>query len=201
MNEAVKRIIDTVESGEKRRFFFVNPDCFNQTFDDQEYLDILKNTPDIFPDGIGVKIACKMLKTPMLENVNGTDMLPFLCEAASKKRKSIFLLGGRPGIAERTKNNLLVRYAKLKIAGTWQGYFDHEFQSEMVINAINNSGADILLVAFGVPLQEKWIYEHFDEINCKAQLGVGGLFDFYSNKFQNFYAPIKSFRLFFIQFS
>ena len=108
MNEAVKRIIDTVESGEKRRFFFVNPDCFNQTFDDQEYLDILKNTPDIFPDGIGVKIACKMLKTPMLENVNGTDMLPFLCEAASKKRKSIFLLGGRPGIAERTKNNLLV---------------------------------------------------------------------------------------------
>ena len=42
----------------------------------------------------------------------------------------------------------------LKIAGTQNGYFDSD---EVVIESVNRSGADILLVAMGVPLQEKWL--------------------------------------------
>jgi N-acetylglucosaminyldiphosphoundecaprenol N-acetyl-beta-D-mannosaminyltransferase len=181
MGEAIKIIQRAINSQTKKRFFFVNPDCFNRTFKDQEYLEILQQTPDIFPDGIGVKIACKMIRSPILENVNGTDMLPFLCEAAVQNRLTIYLLGGQPGIAERMRNNLLVKYSRLKIVGFQHGFFNHETDSKKVIDSINRSHADILMVAFGVPTQEKWISQHFDEIKCNAILGVGGLFDFYSN--------------------
>ncbi len=180
MSEAVKIILRTINSHAKKQFFFVNPDCFNKTFNDKEYLEILQNTPDIFPDGIGVKIACKMINSPMVENVNGTDMLPFICELAVQHRLTIYLLGGKPGIAERMRNNLLIKYSRLQIVGFQHGYFDHEKDSAKVIDSINRSHADILMVVFGVPMQEKWIARHFNQIKCRAIMGVGGLFDFYS---------------------
>ncbi|MFA7056205.1 MAG: WecB/TagA/CpsF family glycosyltransferase [Candidatus Cloacimonadales bacterium] len=180
MKKAIEIIDKTIKSKNKNKFFFVNPDCMNKLYKDKEYFAIMQRADYIFPDGIGISIACNILKTPLLENVNGTDMLPYLCELSEKREYKIFLFGAKPGIAEKMKMSLEEKYPNLKIVGTQSGYFDWDKDTSPIIDKINASEADILLVAFGVPLQEKWIDENFERLNPQVQMGVGGLFDFYS---------------------
>jgi N-acetylglucosaminyldiphosphoundecaprenol N-acetyl-beta-D-mannosaminyltransferase len=182
MTEAIDIIDNSVSKKEKSSFFFVNPDCFNKTFKDEAYLKVLKGADYIFPDGIGITIACKMIKNPLKENINGTDMFPLLCERAVKKDYSIYLLGAEPGIAEIVKENTEKKYPGIRIVGFRDGYFDHDQETGPIISRINKLQPDILLVAFGAPAQEKWISRHKAKIQAYAILGVGGLFDFYSGK-------------------
>ncbi len=180
MAEAVERIAGHIVRQEKKKIFFVNPDCFNKTFSDKGYFELLHKADYIFPDGIGVHLACKMIDNPLKENINGTDMLPFLCRMALQRGFSFYLVGGKPGIAAGMKAKLEKDYPGIRIAGEQHGYFDREKDSAAVLSKINEQQPDILLVAFGVPVQETWIEDNFGKINCRIAMGVGGLFDFYS---------------------
>jgi len=136
------------------------------------------------PDGIGVNIACKIIGEPLRENVNGTDMLPFLCQMCESNSRSIYLLGGGELVAQTMRDKLCQKYENLSIVGARDGFFDRETETDSVIEDINLSGADVLLVAFGAPLQEKWIARNRDKLHCNVLMGVGGLFDFYSERTQ-----------------
>jgi N-acetylglucosaminyldiphosphoundecaprenol N-acetyl-beta-D-mannosaminyltransferase len=179
MVEAVTLIGANLAQKKQCTIFFANPDCFNKMISDRDYFNILKTGDYIFPDGIGLVIAGKMLQTPLKENINGTDMLPYICRMAASTGHSIYLLGGKPGIAEQAGQKISATYG-VPLAGTAHGYFDHQTESDAVIEAINNSGAAILLVGFGAPLQEKWISNHRHQLKAEVLMGVGGLFDFYS---------------------
>jgi N-acetylglucosaminyldiphosphoundecaprenol N-acetyl-beta-D-mannosaminyltransferase len=78
------------------------------------------------------------------------------------------------------KRNLEDKYPGLNIVGEQNGYFNRETEQAAVIERINELDPDILLVAFGVPIQEQWIENNFGKLNCRVVMGVGGLFDFYS---------------------
>lgn len=179
MSKAVDHIRTSVKHDQHEAIFFVNPDCLNKSFSDPAYREILQDAEQIFPDGIGLAIAAKILGSPLKENINGTDMLPFLCEMAAVANYSLFLLGAKPGVAETVAENLQSRF-QVTIAGTHHGYFNHEKESTTIVEKINKSEADIVLVAFGAPRQEKWITNHKQELKPNILLGVGGLFDFYS---------------------
>ena len=103
-----------------------------------------------------------------------------ICQYSVERGRKLFLLGAKPGVTEQMKDNLIRKNPDLQITDTQHGYFDWTKESQQIIEKINQSGADILLVAFGAPLQEKWINKYFDQINCSVQMGVGGLFDFFS---------------------
>jgi len=179
MGEAISLIDKLVKAEQKKKIFFVNPDCLNKIFKDIGYYKILRRADYIFPDGIGINIAAKMLHNPLLENLNGTDMLPFLCENAVNNGSRIFLLGAKPGIAKKAKQNLEKKFRGLQISGSEDGYFKPEQLAE-VIKKINSAKTDILLVALGVPRQEKWIEQNLPKLDIKLAMGVGGLLDFYS---------------------
>lgn len=179
MQEAIAMMRDSVRSARQAVIFFVNPDCMNKMVSDADYRKALGTADHILPDGIGLVIAGKMLGTPLRENINGTDMLPWLCAMAAEERQSIFLLGGKPGVAEQAAESIEASHG-VSIAGTFHGYFDRDKESSKVIDAINASGATLLLVAFGAPLQEQWIARHRSELMPTILMGVGGLFDFYS---------------------
>ncbi|NTW53605.1 MAG: WecB/TagA/CpsF family glycosyltransferase [Chlorobaculum sp.] len=183
MHEAVRMIYQALEQKRQSAIFFVNPDCMNQSVTDHDYRKALMAADHILPDGIGLVIAGKMLGTPLRENINGTDMLPFLSTMAADEKYSIFLLGGKPKVAEMAADTIAQNYG-VTIAGAMHGYFDRETESAKVIEEINNSKASILLVAFGAPLQEKWIVRHRAELRPTILMGVGGLFDFYSGNIQ-----------------
>lgn len=177
---AVEIIDQALVARSPTRVYFVNADCLNTSIRDKKYRDILNEAEYVFGDGFGVRIASRMIGTPIVDNVNGTDMLPLLCELCSRKGHSLYLLGAKPGIGAKAKERLEAQYDGLDIRGSRDGYFDIESQSDEIIDDINDSQADILLVAFGAPLQEKWIYAHHQHLNCPVKIGVGGLFDFYS---------------------
>jgi N-acetylglucosaminyldiphosphoundecaprenol N-acetyl-beta-D-mannosaminyltransferase len=181
MREAIELLEQSIRADKSTAVFYVNPDCLNKIFSDQEYFRILKQGDLVLPDGIGLTIAGNMLQTPLKENVNGTDMLPFLCEMAAREDYSLFLLGGRPGVADTMAEKLQTTYG-VTVAGTAHGYFDRETENEQICRRINASGARILLVAFGAPLQEKWIHANRAQLQANVLMGVGGLFDFYSGK-------------------
>jgi N-acetylglucosaminyldiphosphoundecaprenol N-acetyl-beta-D-mannosaminyltransferase len=183
MRQAIEMIRQTIEERRQSAIFFVNPDCMNKSVTDREYREALVAADHILPDGIGLVIAGKMLGTPLRENINGTDMLPFLCEMAAGAKRSIYLLGGKPGVAEKAGDAIAQKFA-VTIAGVMHGYFDHKTESAKVIEAINRSNASILLVAFGAPLQEQWIVRHREDLRPAILMGVGGLFDFFSGNIQ-----------------
>jgi N-acetylglucosaminyldiphosphoundecaprenol N-acetyl-beta-D-mannosaminyltransferase len=187
MAQAVDWIVDRATGNHKTLVTFVNPDCLNTAYCDDEYKAILHDADAVLPDGIGIKVACRMRGIELLENVNGTDLFPFLCERAAATDLSMFLLGAQPGVADRVKQEMQDRYPNLRIVGTQHGYFCMGEEPD-VIDRINQSGADLLLVAMGAPNQEKWLHRRRRHLNSKVCIGVGGLFDFYSGRVRR--API-----------
>jgi N-acetylglucosaminyldiphosphoundecaprenol N-acetyl-beta-D-mannosaminyltransferase len=187
MAEASAKIISMVQNSTSSQISFVNADCVNIAFTDPLYKGILTSSQLVLADGIGIRIAGAILNQNVRENINGTDMLPFLCAAAEQAGVSFYLLGGRPGVPEGAAAWIAQRYPQLKVAGCRNGYFSGEEEPE-VVQAVKSSGADILLVALGAPRQEKWIAAHKDQLGAKICIGVGGLLDFYSGRISR--APV-----------
>lgn len=169
-------------SGQEKVAFFVNAHSVNLSSKSKNFYQSLLQASHLFADGSGMRLAAISKNIRLKANLNGTDMLPPLCEQAQKNNKSVFLLGGKQGIAEKTASNLIKKYPKLNIVGTEHGYFEHsnEEQNNQLIEKINKSGANILLVGFGSPMQENWCLQYADMLNCQRILAVGGLFDYFS---------------------
>ncbi len=179
MDDAV-RWIEGVLSGpaaSAKQACFINADCLNKAYRNAEYRALLNRSDMVWPDGVGVAMAARHFHNPAAGNVNGTDMLPLLC----RKGWSLYLFGGAPGVAEKAAEKLRAQFPGCRIAGFHDGFFKPGKKSE-IIREINSSGAQILLVAFGVPKQEFWIAENRSALTCRLAVGVGGLLDFASGR-------------------
>lgn len=182
MDAAISLISKLSVSKGKSKIFFVNTDCLNQAASNPQYFSALRQGDYVFGDGTGVRWASKWQKTPIVDNVNGTDMLPLLCTLCQNKDLKLFLLGGAAGVAETMKAELQKVYPRLNVVGTKDGFFNHETESLDVVREINEKSPHILLVAFGAPRQELWIDRYFSDLEVPVIIGVGGLFDFFSGR-------------------
>jgi N-acetylglucosaminyldiphosphoundecaprenol N-acetyl-beta-D-mannosaminyltransferase len=179
-HEVLSHISESISSSQKNMMFFVNAHNLTQAYYNLQYRDILGKTNFIYGDGIGVYLAGKVTRQKVLDNVNGTDVFPLICELCEKERYAVYFLGSEPGIVEKMVKKLKLKYPMLLVAGASHGYFDHESGSKDIINEINRTGTKILFVGLGTPKQEEWIYENISLLKCNIAIGVGGLFDFYS---------------------
>lgn len=170
-------VIARLLNGERHSVFFLNAHCANLREADRRYRDALARASCILPDGIGVELAARMTGSLPTENLNGTDFTPKLLQQARERGLSVFLFGAAPGTAERAARRLAQDIPGLRIAGTRDGY-DGAQDTDEAIARINESGADIVLVAMGVPRQELWIDAHRQQLDAKLVMGVGALFDF-----------------------
>lgn len=157
---------------------FINAHCLNIACRDREYAKILDQADAVWPDGSGVRMAGRIRKFPVPDNVNGTDMFPLICG----KPYRIYMLGGAPGVAEKAMAKAREKFPAAEFVGAAPGFFSDAAQEQSVIEEINRLDPDILLVAMGVPKQEKWIAAHRKELVCGAALAVGGLLDFVSER-------------------
>ncbi len=179
MNDALEAILARLQGDLPNQVCFVNADCANLAYKDETYLAVINNAGLTLADGIGLKLAGKLLARDIKQNVNGTDLFPRLCAALSGTRRGLFLLGAKPGVAERVRDWIHQTYPEVIVSGCQHGYFSPA-EEPAVIRQIAESGASILLVAFGAPRQDKWINLHLGETSVKVAMGMGGLFDFYS---------------------
>ncbi|MDH4746635.1 WecB/TagA/CpsF family glycosyltransferase [Sphingomonas sp. CBMAI 2297] len=169
---------------------FVNAHCVNVATTDPVYRECLESSELLLPDGSGMKLAARIAGVPTGENLNGTDLFPLLCERAARFGLSIYLLGAGPGLASRTAQAMQARYPELKVAGTHDGFFDAA-EEEALLREIEDLRPDLLFVAMGVPLQEKWIHRHRARLGATVTLGVGGLFDYYSGRLPRAPLPVR----------
>ena len=187
MAEAVAWMLERCRAQEVTQVAFVNPDCLNISLRDPAYAAVLKNAQLVLPDGIGIKVGCRLQGVAMRDNLNGTDLFPKLCEAAAELGLSLYLLGAKPGMAEATALAMQARLPSLKIAGTGHGYIDPADELA-TIETINAAKPDILLVAMGAPRQELFLARWKEQLQAPLRMGVGGLFDYYSGSIPR--API-----------
>jgi len=181
MAEASTQISEMSAEGAGAQVSFVNADCVNIACEDPAYLKVLGESKLVLADGIGVRLAGKILNQNVRENVNGTDMFPILCDTLDKNGRSLYLLGGKPGIAEDVGRWVKEHHPGLQVAGIQHGFFTPE-ELPSVKAAIRAAKPSVLLVALGCPRQEKWIAEHAAETDAGVLIGVGGLLDFYSGR-------------------
>ncbi|MXO88755.1 WecB/TagA/CpsF family glycosyltransferase [Altererythrobacter aestuarii] len=189
-NETAQKLVDLAAKGRRATIGFINAHCVNVAARDSRYRAALKSCDHLLPDGSGMRLAARLAGTSYRDNLNGTDLFPLICEEAARKGVSIYLLGGGEGIAEAAGRAMQRRYPDLNIAGTQNGYFE-QYETARVIADINASGADMVFVGFGVPLQECWLADHGASIDAPVQLSVGGLFDYYSGRIPRAPMPIR----------
>lgn len=138
----------------------------------------LLNTADlIIPDGIGVVKAAKILGHPIPERVGGFDLTSSIIPYLAEQGMSVFIFGGKDGVASLAAEKLASAYPGLKIAGTESGYFTDD---KPIVEKIAAAKPDFLMVCLGAPKQEEWIFAHKNELNAKVIIGAGGSADVFA---------------------
>ncbi|UNU12258.1 WecB/TagA/CpsF family glycosyltransferase [Xanthomonas translucens] len=167
--------------GEQRLVFFANTNFVVQC----QALRARLRAPGvrIVNDGIGMDLGALLVHGRRFAgNLNGTDLIPYLCRH-SRRPLRFFLLGGRPGVAQAAAQTLRQTLGQ-DVVGTCDGYAEFAAAAAALAGRINASGADVVLVAFGNPLQESWILEHAAQLDARLLFGVGALLDFLSGNAQ-----------------
>ena len=121
-------------------------------------------------------IMPRAFKTPIKEKISGSDFIWSIAKIAANNKYKLFLFGGAATVAERAALKLQTDIYELRVAGVYPG--DMTKPTGEIIEAVNRSRADILLVCLGAPLQEKWLTENLSKTVCKVGIGLGGTFDF-----------------------
>lgn len=178
-NEAIEEVKQLIEGPGLKSVFTPNPEMIMLAQEDIEFLNILKNADMVLPDGIGLLIASKIKGLGLTERVTGIDTMNSLLEYCGRESKTIYLLGGKPGIPDLACRNIVERFPGIRIGGFNHGYFNKD-DEQKIIEEINNVKPDILFVCLGAPKQEKWINDNKDSLNCSLAMGVGGSVDIYA---------------------
>jgi N-acetylglucosaminyldiphosphoundecaprenol N-acetyl-beta-D-mannosaminyltransferase len=147
--------------------------------------DFFNRAPINFCDGQGIVLAARILGQHLPPRITYADWLWSLCSFATQHDLSFFFLGGRPGSAEKSAAILQKHFPGLRILAVQHGYFNKtpgHRENEAMIARINLCKPDILLVGFGMPLQEQWLAKNWQRIDVRIALTGGGVFDFISGK-------------------
>jgi alpha-1,3-mannosyltransferase len=182
----------SLNRGSREIVAFGNANLLNLARRDNGVRDALQRFI-ILNDGIGTDIASRVLfgsKFP--ENLNGTDFVPYFLSRL-RRGVRIFLLGARPGIAERAASVLLEQCPQHEIVGVSPGYGD--IQSPELLGKIRSLTPDLILVALGNPAQELWLARNFDATGCAVGIAVGALFDFMAGEYSRAPKWVRSARL------
>jgi len=172
--EIENRIKNFVSEPGPHQIVTLNPEILYRAQKEPALLEIINQASLVTADGVGVVWASRVARCPVPERVTGIDLMLLLVERCSREGWSIYLLGGKPGVAGAAASKLARQYPQLKIAGTHHGYFDNK---DEVVQKIKNSRPQILFVGMGAPGQDYFIHENLSSLGVPVGMGVGGSFD------------------------
>ncbi|MBC8014939.1 MAG: WecB/TagA/CpsF family glycosyltransferase [Sporomusaceae bacterium] len=176
MKEAVRSVEQFIVQNKTHMVVTPNAEMIMMANDDKHLAQIINNADLVVPDGAGVVWAARYNGHVMPERVAGYDLVQNLLSEGAVKNYRIYMLGGAPGIAQKAKQIAEERYPGIQIVGIHDGFFTKSDEGE-IIKSIKACRPDILLVALGVPRQEKWLSEYIEQIEVPVAIGVGGTFD------------------------
>jgi len=183
LKETVDLINNKVSESDNKIFHLitVNPEIVVQIQEDPELKKISLESDIITPDGIGIVLASRLKQNPIPERVTGYDLFLECLKVGNEKGWSFYLLGSDEEVNRKASEYIIKNHPNVRVAGRHHGYFKKEDDSK-IVQEISNSKPDILIVALGSPLADKWIYGHKNELNTKVVFGIGGTLDVITGK-------------------
>jgi N-acetylglucosaminyldiphosphoundecaprenol N-acetyl-beta-D-mannosaminyltransferase len=183
IDEAMDMIEHMIHGPEKSYIVPINVDVVIKIEHDDYLKKITDHADMVLVDGKPLVWISKLYNRPVKAKISGSDLVPLLCCLAAEKGYSLFILGGKEGVAERARMKLEKKNSSIKIVGTYAPPLGFE-KDEAEINKINEMISavhpDILIACFGCPKQEKWIYENYCKYDAKVSLCAGATVDFMS---------------------
>ena len=153
-----------------------NAEMIMRATKDAALRDVLAAAALVVPDGAGTVWAARHLGHAMPERVAGYDLVQELLRRAPAAHRRVYFFGAAPGVAEKAKAKAEQLYPGIEIVGVRDGFFSADM-NDAIISDIRTARPDLLLVALGVPKQEKWIHEHLARLGVPVAIGVGGTLD------------------------
>lgn len=182
-DQVLAYIASVIKEEGKELVLNVNTHCMNLAYEKPWLKTFLNSSNLVFCDGAGVILGAKILGEHIPERITFADWTWELSEFCELHGYTLFFLGAKPGVADKAAEKLQERYPNLRIVGTHDGYFDKSIESsenQEVIKKINARKPNILIMGMGMPLQERWLVENWDEIDANVALTGGAVFDYLS---------------------
>ncbi len=174
--DAVTQIEERLDLGKRTFVITANPEFVMLCRDDRALAGIAWSADLVVPDGTGAVLASRLLGDPLPGRAPGRLLVDRLAAIATERGIAMFLLGGADGVAERAAATLRTRHPALRIAGTYAG---SAADDDDVVPRVAAASPDILLVAFGMPRQERWIARNLERLpSVRIAVGVGGSLDY-----------------------
>ena len=152
-----------------------NPETFMISEKDEEMKKLLLDKESILvPDGVGIVKATKMIGYEIEERITGIDIATKLLEYGNELKKTVYLFGAKQEVIDSMLSVIEKDYSGLTVVGASNGY---EKDKDAIFKKIIEKKPDIVLVALGIPAQEKLIYKHLSKFDKGIFIGVGGSFD------------------------
>ena len=165
---------------EEDRFHYVvtpNPEFLLAAEKDPDFRRVLNSADLALPDGIGVVYSAKIMGRPLKARVPGIEFAEDMLACLDERGGRLFLLGARPGVAEKAGENILARHPNITLCGTQDGYFRDE---ETVLLKVAAARPDLLFVCLGAPKQEKWMARWGRHTGARLAIGLGGVLDVFA---------------------
>jgi len=170
-----KLVEEKLKNKEKTFIITANPESYMLSEKDLEINNMIYNKENlIVPDGIAIVKTAKYLGYNIKERITGVDLAEYLLEVANKNKYKVYLFGASSDVMEKLENVINDKYPNIKLVGSTNGYVKDK---DSVMEYIKTTNADIVMLALGIPLQEKLINKHIKDFNKGIFVGVGGSFD------------------------
>lgn len=181
MTEVIDTIEEMITQNKKSYVVAVNVDVIMKIENDSELKKIVNDADIVLVDGQPLVWISKWYKRPVKAKVSGSDLIPKLCNVAAKKKYTIFIIGGKEGIAEKAKLNLEKSNPGIQVVGTYSppfGFEKDEEELKQINKMITEVHPNILIACFGCPKQEKWIYNNYHKYDATVSICAGATVDF-----------------------
>jgi len=181
MKETVAYLAESVRRRRPTHVVTANPIMFMTGFEDNSFLEMLKNADLVVPDGAGLVWAASRLGKPVKERVPGIDLVQELFRIGDREGWEVYLLGASEEVIQAARSKIEEQFPGLRIVGCRNGYFGSE-EDEAVVRSIAEVSPDLLLVGRSTYTQDPWIAKHYDRLGASVMIGVGGSFDVMSGR-------------------
>jgi len=184
-DQLLEFVQQTVESNDRAIVLSGNIHSFNLAYRQDWLRDFFNQADAVRIDGAGVRLGARILGHRTPKRMTWADFMWDLARVAESRRYRMFFLGARPGVAALATVRLRDRFPDLDVVGEHHGYFDKapgSPENEAVIRTINTANPDVLVVGFGMPLQERWLRDNWHRVHTNVVLTGGGVFDYISGE-------------------
>lgn len=174
---AVARLTGLHAQGAPAFATYLNIDCLRLAAEEPDYKAILQGADLVLPDGTALRIATRMAGARKADHHIVTDVFITAIERLAGQGATFYFLGGPPGVAEAAAEVLRQRLPAIRVVGTHDGFFQDD---AAMVEQINASGAEVLIVGTGAPRQERWLHRHRQQLEPQSRWAVGALFTWIS---------------------